>query len=69
MMVLVMLNGCQMHASPKALPVLEFKQMNATSVNPASYYVCGDACFPCATQSILNSKKESKHVVIQTNQK
>lgn len=68
-MVLVMLNGCQIHDPPRVIPVLEFNQRSATGVNPASYYACGDACFPCDAQFILNSKKESKHVVIQSNQK
>lgn len=69
LMVFVMLNGCQIHDPPRVLPVLEFNQRSATGVNPASYYACGDACFPCGAPFILNSKKESKHVVNQSGKK
>ncbi|CZP45589.1 hypothetical protein [Legionella pneumophila] len=69
MIMSALLCSCQTQVTPKAVPVFDFRQVHRTSVNPPSYYACGDEYFPCSYQQKVVIKKEKQYVTTNSVQK
>lgn len=69
MILTALLCSCQTQATPKAVPVFDFRQVHRTVINPPSYYACGDVYFPCNYQQKVVIKKERHYVTSNSVQK